>query len=215
MHVGELVRGLGPARLGIHLTQITQRIGAQTRKHQKTIDRQGSVPNLQQGLGLGTGVQVHVGPKHLHRVLGWQTFMPLGSTPVLHLPPRRLKCLSGGLCVRWGLSGQPYLRLGVTLLQGALCCQPATQWAPMHPLLRLQFDEVQPLLHARCHFFMQPGRLRTLHGQTLPTGSGDGVQRGGAKGLGHGAGVSIALGPLKLQKLVCLFCQPGLSILTA
>ena len=85
----------------------------------------------------------------------------------------------------------------------------------MHPLFRLQFDEIQPLLHARGHLFMQPRRLRVQHRQALPAGSGNGVQRGGAKGLGHGAGVSMELGPLKLQQLVYLFWQPWLSILTA
>ena len=141
--------------------------------------------------------------------------MPLGSKPVLHLPPRRLKCLPGGACMRWRLAGQPHLRLGVTLFQGALRRQAAAQWPPMHPLFRLQFDEVQTLLHAPGHLFMQPGRLRILHGKTLPADSGHGVQRGGATGLGHGAGVFMGLDLLKLQQLVCLFCQPGLSILTA
>ena len=46
--------------------------------------------------------------------------------------------------------------VGVALRQSRMRLQAPSHRLPMGPILRLQFDPVEALLHAPCHFLVQP-----------------------------------------------------------
>lgn len=63
--------------------------------------------------------------------------------------------------------------LRVALLQGGVRLQAALCGVPVQPVVRLQGDEIEPLHHAPCYFFVQPGALCVA--ALLPAGGGLGV----------------------------------------
>ena len=127
------------------------------------------MPLADQRQRVGLHVQQHIGPHQLHSAVCRGLRQRSGRAPALCSPPGW--CYQFNSCLSSFYLGFHHITCRFWVLQCHFLVglQPAAHGAPMGPSGRGVFDPLQPLLHARAHFFVQPRGLQRGAGLLVTT----------------------------------------------